>query len=180
MFTLSASAPSFTFTPTPTKCLKERTVIDLALRFDCGASIAESDYSAPSSPRSAASVAGDDDLARFAGWPGLGPEAAAAAAPAPGPAAGRRAAQRKAGQRETAQRKARGPRPATNTLWDHVSKQWAKAERSKPQPQPRPLATARKPKAKKAQAPPAPAAATCPYPPTSLEANRWYKAHGRR
>ena len=174
MFTLSASAPSFT--PTPTKCLKERTVIDLALRFDCGASIAESDYSAPSSPRSAASVAGDDDLARFAGWPGLGPEATAAAAPAP--AAGQRAGHRKAGQRKTAQRKTRGPRPATNTLWDHVSKQWAKAERSKPQPQPRPLATARKPKAKKAQAQPAPA--TCPYPPTSLEANRWYKAHGRR
>ena len=178
MFTLSASAPSFTFTPTPTKCLKERTVIDLALRFDCGASIAESDYSAPSSPRSAASVAGDDDLILFGKAPAPAPAAAAPAAPAP--AAGRGAAQRKAGQRKAARRKARGPRPATNTLWDHVSKQWAKAERSKPQPQPRPLATARKPKAKKAQAPPAPAAATCPYPPTSLEANRWYKAHGRR
>ena len=174
MFTLSASAPSFT--PTPTKCLQERTVIDLALRFDCGASIAESDYSAPSSPRSAASVAGDDDLILFGKAPAPAP--APAQAPAPAPAAGQRAPQRKAGQRETAQRRARGPRPATNTLWDHVSKQWAKAERSKPQPQPRPLATTRKPKAKKAQAQPAPA--TCPYPPTSLEANRWYKAHGRR
>ena len=34
---------------------------------------------------------------------------------------------------------------------------------------------------KPAEPKPAPAACgACPYPPTSLEANRWYKEHGRR
>eukprot|EP01046_Picozoa_sp_COSAG06_P116491 COSAG06_NODE_63485_length_262_cov_0.638037_1_plen_69_part_01 len=64
MFALRASSP--TFSPAAMEAAPEqRTIIDLALSFDCGASITESDYSAPSSPRSTASVAGDEDLILF-------------------------------------------------------------------------------------------------------------------
>ena len=187
MFALRASAP--TFSPAAIEA-EQRTVIDLALSFDCGASITESDYSAPSSPRSAASVAGDDDLILFGKAPAPAPAPApAAAAPAPAPAAP--AARARQQKRKPIPRSARGQRPTTgNTVWGHLSKQLASAERSKPaEPAPKPARRpllledllSKKPQVAPAAPKPAPAArGACPYPPTSLEANRWYKEHGRR
>eukprot|EP01047_Picozoa_sp_COSAG01_P080185 COSAG01_NODE_15491_length_1331_cov_1.444805_2_plen_116_part_00 len=92
-------------------------------------------------------------------------------------------------KRKPIPRSARGQRPTTdNTVWGHLSKQLASAERKPAEPAPKPARRPllfedllSKPQLAPAEPKPAPAACgACPYPPTSLEANRWYKEHGRR
>ena len=134
MSSLRAEAASFT------PAGSDHLVFTIQLSTSCGASVVASDYSAPSSPRSSVSgsVADDHDLETYLrdttgdfiklfpanAFPLLG------AAPQQPQQLQAEAKPKK--KQQAQQRRRSGPRPASNTLWQHVKQALPKEEAKQP------------------------------------------------